>query len=183
MTDIIEQETNLPEDTTKRKRGRPKGAKSMKTVGKFTAKKKRLFLDHLKKCGFKSTAAAKVNMTRSNITYHEKKDPVFAEEIEKALLMFEASIDEAAYKRGVEGIDKPVWFQGKIVGYDKNYSDRMLEFSARTVNPEKYGQTNKVEMSGSLDVTARTSAKLALVKMLDIAIDSAEDAEYEDIED
>lgn len=166
-----------------KKRGRPKGSKALKSSGKFTAKKKRLFLNYLKKSGNKAGAAAKIGVGRSLISYHEKQDPHFAEEVQKALAFAEQEIDEEVYRRGIEGVKEDVWYQGDIVGEKTTYSDRMLEFRAKTLNPERYGDKSKVDLNAHVELDDSSSAKAALAAMLGIMQNSAEDGEYIEVDD
>lgn len=41
-------------------------------------------------------------------------------------------------RRAVEGIDEPVYQQGRLVGFVRRYSDRLLEMAAKGAFPEKY---------------------------------------------
>ena len=49
-----------------------------------------------------------------------------------------------------EGLRKPVWYKGKIVGYETEYSDTLLLAVLKANNPDKFRdrleQTNVLEM-------------------------------------
>lgn len=68
--------------------------------------------------------------------------PTFSDQIDFALEMFNAKLEEAAVERAVEGVDEPIYYQGEHVGDKKKYSDDLLKFLMQANNPEKYGKTD-----------------------------------------
>lgn len=72
---------------------------------------------------------------------------------------WQAAVDEAvdklereAWRRGVEGIEKPVTYQGEITATYLEYSDRMLELLIKAHRPEKYVERTKSEVTGGITV-------------------------------
>lgn len=55
-----------------------------------------------------------------------------------ALAMYKERISMELHRRAIDGIDEPVYYKGRVVGYRKVLSDRLLEFLAKAENPEKY---------------------------------------------
>ena len=53
-----------------------------------------------------------------------------------------SSLEEEAIRRAVDGVDRPVFFQGKIVGYTKEYSDTLLKFLLEAKRPAIYRARN-----------------------------------------
>jgi hypothetical protein len=53
-------------------------------------------------------------------------DPEVAERMRVAQVMGWATLENAAYKRAVHGVDKNVYYQGEVVGTEKVYSDGLL---------------------------------------------------------
>lgn len=68
--------------------------------------------------------------------------PAFSEQVDFALEMFNAKLEEAAVERAVEGVDEPVFYQGTECGSKKKYSDDLLKFLMQANNPTKYGKTD-----------------------------------------
>lgn len=61
------------------------------------------------------------------------------------------SMEREAYRRAVEGTDKPV-FQGKeLVGHVREYSDTLLIFMLKSRRPERYRDNVKVEHGGRVE--------------------------------
>jgi hypothetical protein len=53
-------------------------------------------------------------------------DPETAAVLRDAQMMGWATLENAAYKRAVEGVDRDVYYQGEVVGTEKHYSDGLL---------------------------------------------------------
>ena len=108
---------------------------------------KNLFLKKLSELGNAEAAARCTNYTRAGFSYRKKQDPDFAKAWEDAMEVAVDKWEEEVIRRGVHGVEKPVLYQGKVVGAIKEYSDRMLELLMSAHRPEKYGK-NRVEMTG-----------------------------------
>ena len=58
---------------------------------------------------------------------------------------FNDMLQAEAVRRAVEGTEKGIWHQGKLVGIEQQYSDPLLMFLLKGKKPETFG--NKVEHS------------------------------------
>lgn len=58
------------------------------------------------------------------------------------------ALEREAWRRAVEGTDKPVTYQGQITATYKEYSDRMLEMLLKAHRPEKFKDRVSNEHSG-----------------------------------
>ena len=108
---------------------------------------KKLFLKNLAELGNAEAAARGTGYTRAGFSYHKKQDPDFAKAWEDAMEVAVDTWEQEVIRRGVHGVEKPVLYQGKVVGKIQEYSDRMLELLMSAHRPEKYGK-NRVEMTG-----------------------------------
>lgn len=63
-------------------------------------------------------------------------------------------LEREAWRRAVEGTDKPVTFQGAITATYKEYSDRMLEILLKAHRPEKFTDRSKIEHDLSEDAAS-----------------------------
>ncbi len=62
----------------------------------------------------------------SLVAHHRKKYPGFNQKFREARLRNVDKLKEEAIRRAVDGIDKPVFYKGEIVGYERQYSDGIL---------------------------------------------------------
>lgn len=73
-------------------------------------------------------------------TAYRRRDrsPAFAERWDDAVDDGVDVLEAEAFLRASSGRDKPVYYQGNVVGTVKDYSDSMLMFLLRANRPEKY---------------------------------------------
>jgi hypothetical protein len=127
-------------------------SRTKQTAKKRAPKKRRnwkpVFLRAFAETGIVARACLVAKVARSTVYEARILDPKFCQmwdEIENA------STDEMeaeAYRRGVKGVDKPV-FQGKeLVGHVREYSDTLLIFMLKARKPEKYRETTRHELTG-----------------------------------
>lgn len=106
------------------------------------------FLENFKEMCNITQAAKSVGITPRSVYNKKKADPEFTEALAAAELEVKDKIEGEIWRRGVEGTDKAIMFQGKVVGVVKEYSDRMLELLAKGHMPERYGDKLKQEITG-----------------------------------
>lgn len=76
--------------------------------------------------------------------YHWLKgDPDFKEEFELVRGFATVLLEDEATRRGVYGVDEPVFQGGKLVGYVRKYSDYLLGMLLKANAPDKYRENWK----------------------------------------
>lgn len=115
---------------------------------KFTKEKQKKFLEHLASTGNVTASAALVGMSRRGIYKHRDKNMKFAVAWEDALEDAADSLEAEARRRAVEGVDEPVYYQGKPVGYVRKHSDAMLMFLLKGNKPDKFRERFNHEHTG-----------------------------------
>lgn len=112
-------------------------------------------------------------------------DPEFARAWDEALDMARASIERELHRRGVEGVDKPVFWQGREIGTVKEYSDVLLLARIRKLDPDyrpqqriEHGGTVKVKPIGLDALDKKQRELLRGILELQAAKDVAKDAEF-----
>lgn len=114
---------------------------------KVTDRVREVFLTTLRKTCNVSAAARAAGISRT-AAYEHRADPVFAMAWDEAEQEALDGLESEAWRRGVEGVDKPITHQGKITATYKEYSDRMLELLLKAHRPEKYRERVSTEVSG-----------------------------------
>lgn len=84
----------------------------------------------------------KLRLTGAIIDDYRTLIPAFGEQVDFAIEMFNAKLENAAVERAVEGVDEPVFYQGSECGSKKKYSDDLLKFLMQANNPSKYGKAD-----------------------------------------
>jgi hypothetical protein len=141
----------------------PQGGERKRSTGDWVPR----FLAALRKEGTILHACQKANCDRSNVYDRRDKDPVFAAQLAAALDDSTDNLEREAVRRGSEGYDEPVIYQGQLMGVWRNqdgaevapdtpgarfipltirkYSDSLL---ANLIKWRRYGEQMKVEHSG-----------------------------------
>lgn len=102
------------------------------------------------------TAAARAAKVARPYVYEVKdSDPEFAQLWEDAIEQGTDRLEDEAYRRAHDGTDKPVYQQGEMVGFIRQYSDSLIIFLLKSRRPEKYKDTSDVKVSGSLNLIAQ----------------------------
>lgn len=99
-----------------------------------------------------SEAARAAGIGRRTAYEWREADPAFAAQWADAEQQAADKLEREAWRRAVEGTDKPVTFQGVITDTYKEYSDRMLEILLKAHRPEKFTDRSKVEHSGGVNL-------------------------------
>ena len=103
-----------------------------------------------------SAACRVAGVSRPTIYEWQEHDEQFAAEFKLAEVASTESLEREAYRRAVEGVDKPV-FQGKeLVGTIREYSDTLLIVLLKARRPDVYRER--------LDVTTREVAQKVLAE-------------------
>lgn len=124
-------------DIIMRKPGRP-------TTFDMDGRKK--FLELYATFGVMAKAAKEAGVSPSTVSTLKNTDPNFAQACADAKLLYKGELEYAAYQRGVEGVDEPVYYQGQLVDTQKKYSDKILELLLKAEMPDKF--IERKELSG-----------------------------------
>lgn len=98
-----------------------------------------------------SEAARAAGIGRRTAYEWRDADESFAAEWDEAEQEAADKLEREAWRRAVEGTDKPVTYQGEITGTYKEFSDKMLEILLKAHRPDKFVERSKVEHSLSDD--------------------------------
>jgi hypothetical protein len=102
----------------------------------LSKKKRNIFLKILSQTGQVTEAARAVGYTSTQHLHKmRREDEDFAEEWDIALRAAEDVLADEAIRRGHEGVLEPVYYKGYVVGYRPTYSDSLLMFVLRKLNP------------------------------------------------
>lgn len=109
--------------------------------------KKRAFIAAYAECGTVTRAAEIAGIDRTMHYDYLKSDPDYAKACEAAYEQAGERLEQEARRRAVEGVKKPVFYQGKECGVVNEYSDTLLIFLLKGAKPEKYKERISNEVS------------------------------------
>jgi hypothetical protein len=122
---------------------------------KFTDKKRGEFLAALRDIPNVSRAARVVHLSRRALYNIRDDDSQFEAAWNDAIDEGIEAMEAEAMRRAVEGVDKPVFYQGDEVAVLREYSDTLLIFLLKAHRPDKYRE-NKIDLTtdgGPIGVT------------------------------
>lgn len=99
---------------------------------------KQKFLERYIELGSVKDTCEELCLVRRTIYHWKAQDPVFAENYRVADMVALGILEDEAYRRAVNGVDKPVYQGGKRVGTVKEFSDILLMFLLKARAPHKY---------------------------------------------
>lgn len=99
---------------------------------------KRRFLELYVLVGNIQKTCDMLGMCRRTVYFWRQTNPEFKKAFEEADALSLELLEDEAHRRGVLGVDKPVYQGGKFMGYVKDYSDTLLIVLLKARAPEKY---------------------------------------------
>lgn len=112
----------------------------------LSSRRKRTFLISLAETGIIGIACSRAGWSRTVVLGLRKTDPDFSARYDEAL-EYAADIAEAeAFRRGVHGVEKAVYFKGQECGRETVYSDAMLTLTLKARRPERFRDSHVVQL-------------------------------------
>jgi hypothetical protein len=116
---------------------------------KATPENKEIVLAMLANGATYAAAAAAIGAHRRTIIKWPDRDEEFAQRWRSAVEEGADRLEDEAIRRARDGVERPVFYQGKIVGYTREYSDQLLIMLLRAKRPQIYRRRNgNVEPQG-----------------------------------
>ena len=112
-----------------------------------TPAQKKVFLEMFPSLFTISSTCKAVQMSRRNFYNWLQDDPEFARDFEDAKKMVIETLEQEVRRRAVEGVEKPVYQGGKLVGSVQEYSDILLMFYLKGLCPERYRDNYQVQVN------------------------------------
>lgn len=144
---------------------------------KWNAERRAAFLGELSRGCSVGRAAFVAGISYKHAYFLRNTDPEFAADWDDAVEQGTDAIEDEARRRAVEGVQKPDYYQGEVVGYTTHYSDNILLSMLAARRPHKW-KRGDVNISVSEPVSG-IRRKIITPDGVDIT-DQVEDAEVVD---
>lgn len=132
----------------------------------FTPARKNAFLDIIREEGNTAIAFREVGVSPNTVSEHRSKDHQFRDAMDEAFRQHAAIYLKEAKRRGVDGVQKPVYGStgpgggSGVIGWVTEYSDRLLVEMMRKYDPECRQSASKVEVTSKVEVAAQPTLDL-----------------------
>jgi hypothetical protein len=128
---------------------------------RITAQQRERFLEALAQKPDVAAAARYAGIHRVTAYRIRDRDPEFAKAWDEADRVGMSAAEDELYRRAVEGVEKPVFYQGKRCGTVREYSDTCLIFLLKSKRREVYGERQQFQHLGA-DGLATDPPKLVI---------------------
>jgi hypothetical protein len=119
-----------------------------KTWRQFDDHVKEQFLLFLSRSGQLVSSAAQAGVSSQTVRNHREADPEFDTLVEDAISRYRDSVDAEIKRRGIDGIEEPVFYQGVVVGWLRRYSDALALAHAKAHDP-RYRERTQLDVKHS----------------------------------
>ena len=108
------------------------------------------FIERLSRTANVSESCMVVGVPRRTAYNWRGADDEFAMKWDEAVGLGTDALEDEAIRRACEGVEEPVFYQGKQVGSVRRYSDTLLIFMLKARRPEKYRERVEPAPKGSV---------------------------------
>lgn len=98
------------------------------------------------------TRAARWSKVARDTHYKWLDDKAYADAFAATERVAARSLEDEAVRRAHEGLRKAIRYKGKIVGYETEYSDTLLQALLKANAPDKFRDRQSVDHSGEIVV-------------------------------
>ena len=135
----------------------PKPRKRRGQARRFTPERTEVFFEYLRKLGGNVRYCCRQVDVSTYAYYAERKrNPAFAKAADEAIADGIAGMENELFRRGYQGIEKPLHHKGELTGHTvREYSDTLGIFLLKAHMPEKYGDRQTLNHQGEVTLTVR----------------------------
>ncbi len=116
----------------------------------LTAENRETFVQALAETGNISESCRQIGFSRSIVYAHREQNSEFAAGWDEALDVATDSLEAEVRRRGHDGYEEPVFYQGVMVATIRKYSDTLLIFLLKKHNPAFRDHTS-INLGGQRD--------------------------------
>jgi len=105
------------------------------------------------KNGNQTHACEVAGISSASIALWRKNSPEFLKAFERATAAYCDTLRKACHRRAVKGTKKPIYQGGKLVGYERRYSDKLLTNMMQAHVPEYRERDETINLVAQVLVT------------------------------
>lgn len=118
------------------------------------------FLAAFEAHGMVAKACEVAKVSRANVYEERQRNEKFAEAWDEIEERTTQEMEREAFRRAVEGFDKPVYQGKELVGHIRQYSDTLLIFMLKARRPEVYREHLSVSHDGRIQIEDKLDAEI-----------------------
>lgn len=122
--------------------------------GRFDTEMREQYLAMIREGFTNKDAAAACGCGTKYFQRRREQDPTFEADYQAARADGDDVIRAEVHRRGVDGVKRAIYHDGKIVGHKQEYSDQLLMFLAKSRMPNEFGDRIQAEHTVKFDGAA-----------------------------
>lgn len=149
--------------------------------GRFDTEMREQYLELIRAGYTNKDAAAACGCGTKYFQRRREADPEFEADYQAARADGDDIIRAEIHRRGVDGVKRAIYHDGKVVGHKQEYSDQLLMFLAKSRMPNEFGDRiqneHTVKFDGAAEsLVSKLSAMLGIKapKMIDVTPNEAD---------
>lgn len=157
--------------------------------GRFDTEMREQYLELIREGVTNKDAAAACGCGTKYFQRRRKEDPDFEAAYQEARSDGDDVIRAEIHRRGVDGVKRAIYHDGKVVGHKQEYSDQLLMFLAKARMPQEFGDKQTVDHVHKFEGAAETLVS-KMASMLGVPVPALPprnpdviDADFEEIEE
>jgi len=162
--------TRRKPETNKKEAREYFGAEDRRWTPRLRAELKRVFLRAYATSGIILDGTVAADISRDTYKKWRREDEAFDAGCEEAKQMADDLLEREAVRRGMNGFDRPVIYQGEITDYYTDYSDSLLQTLLKGNRPSKFKErTEHSTPKGQpmeVDVETRSNVMSTMLGMI-----------------
>ncbi|WBC28316.1 terminase small subunit [Desulfofustis phage LS06-2018-MD02] len=113
--------------------------------GRFDTQMREQYLALIREGVTNKDAAAACGCGTKYFKRRRDEDPEFEQAYQEARTDGDDVIRAEIHRRGVDGVKRAIYHDGRVVGHKKEYSDQLLMFLAKSRMPQEFGDKQTVD--------------------------------------
>ena len=111
------------------------------------------YIEALRVTGLEATARGIAQVSKRAVDNLLADDLEFSSEVSDTLDQWADKLEREAYRRGVEGIEKGIYYKGKLEATEIQYSDTLLQTLLKAKRPDQFGDKKQITGAGGQPLT------------------------------
>ena len=111
------------------------------------------YIEALRVTGLEATARGIAQVSKRAVDTLLADDLEFSDECACTLDQWADKLEREAYRRGVEGIEKGIYYQGRLEATEIQYSDTLLQTLLKAKRPDQFGDKKQITGAGGQPLT------------------------------
>ena len=111
------------------------------------------YIEALRVTGLEATARGIAQVSKRAVDTLLADDLEFSDECACTLDQWADKLEREAYRRGVEGIEKGIYYKGRLEATEIQYSDTLLQTLLKAKRPDQFGDKKQITGAGGAPLT------------------------------